>query len=277
MPRPRRRRAALGLAGGTLLLATAALLAARSLSGLSVPPRTCAWTAPLTPQSAAGPPWLRHRHELVPGGAVPDTLSFLIRNRRSGEMFDWGARRVADRVDRFLVPTRYAELLNRDWADDPWEYCLVLDPAPPFRVDKNGFVTSTTVRPTGARPGEVVRATVTVTPRRTADVSALALVLAPDGTEVARHAVPGQSLRAGARVEYRVPITLPADAQAGVYVVKVGLFSADWTSLLHWNDGTAAFLVATRGVASAATPRRRSDDRDTTCRPTRAAIWMPDR
>src|SRR5215208_4512194 len=260
MPRPRRRRAALGLAGGTLLLATSVLVATRSLSGLAVPPQTCAWTVPLTPQSAAGPPWLRHRHELVPDSAVPDTLSFLIWNRHSGEMFDWGVRRIAGRVDRFLVPTRYAELLNRGWEDDPWQYCLVLDPDPPFRFDKNRFVTSTAVQPTSARPGDTVRAAVTVTPRRTADVSALVLVLAPDGTEVMRHAVPGQSLRAGARVEYRVPITLSADAQEGVYVVKVGLFSAGWTSLHHWNDGTAAFLVATRGVGSAATPRRRSDD-----------------
>ena len=256
MRRLRPQRLVLGLTGAALLLAagTVGLLAVRWLAGRSVAPQECARTVPLAPRSEAGPPWQQHRHALVPAAAVPDGLSYLIWNQRSGEMFDWGLRRRSGRIDHFLVPTRYAQVLNRGWEDDPWRYCLVLEPHPPFRFDKNGFVTSTVVRPVSARPGDTIAATVTVEPERTAIVSILVSVVAPDGTAPAQEALPERSLSAGTPAEYDLQVHLPPDAAEGVYVIKVGLFSPDRASLLHWNDGTAVFLVTGRRDSTATGP-----------------------
>jgi hypothetical protein len=225
------------------------LVAGRSAAP-SVAPQQCALTVPLIANTRSGPPWRRHRHALLPAGEIPGGHSFLVWNQRSGEMFNWRRADNPGAAPRFLVPTRYAEVLNRGWRDDAWSYCLVLGPEPPRRLDRNGFSTSTVIKPTTVQPGDSVTATVTVTAERSATVSIMVSIVAPDGTTPVKDALVDQQLGAGTPVSYHVGLYVPPDAATGVYVVKVGIFGPGRQSLLHWNDGTAVFLVGGQGGAT---------------------------
>src|SRR5215203_1362959 len=88
-------------------------------------PADCVESIDLQPFSRGGGPWSEHRHwlempVLYKGG--PD--GYAIHNRRTGETFRWSARPdEAHGRTRFPVLTRYAEIRNRHWQDDPWSFC----------------------------------------------------------------------------------------------------------------------------------------------------------
>lgn len=121
------------LGGGVLAaLLVAGFVAARWLAAGEVGlPAGCSEEVGLVPVVRSGPLWERHRHWLAgPGWYEGSRRGYVIENRRTGQAFRWDFyRRRAGGYTWFAVPTRYAEIVNRGWRDDPWAFCRL--PAPP--------------------------------------------------------------------------------------------------------------------------------------------------
>jgi hypothetical protein len=117
---------ALGVACVTLLGGGGLLLARwpREVSEVP-PPARCVDGGDLIPRTRSGLPWQRSRRLLdpVPGDRGPYGF-YVVQNLRTGQTFRWGHRSQFDGRRVVLVPTRYAVLVNRGWASDPWRYCF---------------------------------------------------------------------------------------------------------------------------------------------------------
>jgi hypothetical protein len=61
--------------------------------------------------------------------------------------------------------------------------------------------------------------------------------------KVYQQAWDAQAFSAGQTRTYTATWAVPASAAAGPYTVKIGLFSAGWTTLYYWNDAAAAVTV----------------------------------
>lgn len=68
-------------------------------------------------------------------------------------------------------------------------------------------------------------------------------IYSPSGEKVHQQAYDGQSFGPGQTKVYSTVWTVPAGAQAGEYVVKVGVFTPGWGRLHDWNDRAATFTV----------------------------------
>ena len=209
-----------------------------------VDPTVCDETSALMPASDNGMPWQPHRHSLTPAeGQVGRHDSFLVWNRRTGEMFRWGRDRDSVAPVRILVPTRYAEVINRRWRDDPWTYCLVLAPHPPFHTRYWGFETSIVVAPPKVEAGGVVAISVFITSERATAVLVDVEMRDAGGMRVARWVWNDQQLPSDERAVYTMRWEVPRDRTPGLHSVKVGLFAPGWGELRHWNDGSAILFV----------------------------------
>lgn len=78
----------------------------------------------------------------------------------------------------------------------------------------------------------------------------------PLGRKVCQQFFEGQSFSAGQTKSYSVTCSLPAGTAAGLYVVKIGVFSPGWSTLYSWNDRAALFIVLSPPRPTA-TPRPR--------------------
>lgn len=211
----------------------------------------CDGSAALVPQTRPGPPWRQHRHWLVPGdGGVPPGQSYLLWNRRTDERFRWGRAESVSGKTRFLVPTRYAELANRRWQEDPWTYCLVLAPQPPFRMRVLGFETSSQAREASIVAGASTAITASVTAAHNATVLIDIEVYDERGVRVAQWVFDEEPLRADRPATYEVLWHSSVDMEPGIYVITVGIFAPGWGELRHWNDGTGVLML--KGSSSVA-------------------------
>ena len=67
------------------------------------------------------------------------------------------------------------------------------------------------------------------------------------GGKIAQQIFHGQSFAAGEARDYRWDFGVPASFADGLYVVKVGVFSAGWSALHAWDDQAATFQVSGGG------------------------------
>jgi len=63
------------------------------------------------------------------------------------------------------------------------------------------------------------------------------------GTKVAQTIFAGQNFIPGESKSYTWPYAVPASLPAGLYTVKVGVFSSTWSILYTWNNQAATFTV----------------------------------
>ncbi|MBF6599352.1 MAG: hypothetical protein IVW36_02440 [Dehalococcoidia bacterium] len=81
-----------------------------------------------------------------------------------------------------------------------------------------------------------------------------------------------QGFTAGVTRSFTMSWPVPADAAAGAYTVRVGIFSADWRTLYHWNSNAAVITVSSPGQApptpTTAPPARPTSTAATPARPT---------
>src|ERR687885_2227160 len=68
-------------------------------------------------------------------------------------------------------------------------------------------------------------------------------IYGPSGARAYQTFFDNQAFAAGQRRDYAVTWQLPADAPAGTYVVKVGIFGPGWGTTYAWNDEAARFSV----------------------------------
>lgn len=93
-------------------------------------PAACSALVPLTTEQRPGPPWQRERHALAAVGVDDGLLgATVVENQRTGQAFAWPPVRTAAGAE-FLVPTRYALVINRGWQHDPWVLCALAPLAP---------------------------------------------------------------------------------------------------------------------------------------------------
>src|SRR5918994_1687752 len=96
--------------------------------------------------------------------------------------------------------------------------------------------------PTATRGSAVtVTAVVTATAPRRALVDVE--VHGPNGAVVAQRVWDRERFEVGHPRSFVWSWAVPADAAAGVYTVKVGIFSRRWGSRWHWNDRAAAIRI----------------------------------
>jgi hypothetical protein len=112
-----------------------------------------------------------------------------------------------------------------------------------------------TIGPTSAAPSSVARGETITIQARVCSSGALLNALVdlgiyygnPGGGKLAQQTFSGQSFAAGEARDYRwdfvVPVSAPAFVDA-VYHVKVGVFTADWSSFYQWDDLAATFQIA---------------------------------
>lgn len=70
------------------------------------------------------------------------------------------------------------------------------------------------------------------------------------GAKVGQSISQGQNFSAGTAAQYRWSYTVPTTAATGKYTLKVGVFSANWSSMQYWNNAAASFSVTAPATAS---------------------------
>lgn len=240
------RTAVITLAATVLLVAgvTLSVGAGTLRSSHQTPAETCDRTVPLIPRSRGGLPWQRHRHWLAPidGDRLPGQ-SHVVRNERTGEWFRWHRTPDDAGEPRFMVPTRYALFGNRRWQGDPWSYCLVLTPQPPYRLSAGGFETRSHARPVAIDAETPVTITAAVSARTAASVIVVIELRDERGTRMLQWSLDGEVFDKDQMKRYDLTWQPPAGTEPGIYVIEVGIFAAGSGRLLHWNDGTGVLLL----------------------------------
>ncbi len=240
-------RAAVIAVSAIVLLGAGIMTSATAFSSRSLrheAPGACQHSVPLTAGASDGLPWQRHRRWLQPLDRNPlPGQSHLVRNDRTGEWFRWERPEDGSGGPRFMVPTRYAEFVNRRWRADPWSYCLVLAPQPPFRFSTGGFATSAQALPASIAPGSTTTISAAVTAHKQATVLVTIEVHDARQSPVARWVFDGEVLSDRQTATYDVQWQAPHDLEPGLYVINVGVFAAGWGSLHHWNEGTGVLLI----------------------------------
>ena len=91
----------------------------------------------------------------------------------------------------------------------------------------------------------------------TAPITQVALVdlevYGPLGAKVFQRAWEGASLTSGTSSTFRTTWRAPGNEPAGTHIVKIGVFSPGWGTLLHWNNGAATFTVGAGSTTTTAT------------------------
>src|SRR5690606_6745317 len=104
---------------------------------------------------------------------------------------------------------------------------------------------TTYVKPssTSLRPGKSVRLTTGVKISVAMKVLVDVEVYGPSGQKVFQAVYDNQSFGANSGRTYFPRWVVPANAEKGVYTVKLGLFKPGWGGLFHWKDNAATFTV----------------------------------
>ena len=92
-------------------------------------------------------------------------------------------------------------------------------------------------------PGGSVTLSAQVTSRTAGSALFVLEVYGPSGERVFQAYHDGQAFTAGQRREFGDAWTVPANAPAGTYTLKVGVFSPGWGQLYSWSNQAAQFRV----------------------------------
>ena len=112
------------------------------------------------------------------------------------------------------------------------------------RLHQRRRATSATVAPSNVRVRNTVQLGIVVTSAVARSALVDLEVYGPTGIKVFQKAWDGQSLAAGQQRSYTASWSVPSNAAAGRYVVRVGVFKPGWGSLYHWNASAAQITVS---------------------------------
>jgi hypothetical protein len=116
----------------------------------------------------------------------------------------------------------------------------------------SGYCPSISVLPATVAPGSTV--TISGSIIAAAAASGMVVDLELDnaaGTNLSKIQRPGTSFTAGAALTLTpATYTIPAGTPAGVYTLKLGIFTSGYASLSYWSNGVATFSVAGTGSTS---------------------------
>jgi hypothetical protein len=69
-------------------------------------------------------------------------------------------------------------------------------------------------------------------------------IYGPAGEQVHQQVFDNQAFGPGETKVYTTVWTVPGDAPAGEYTIKVGVFTPEWGKVHDWNDRAATFTVS---------------------------------
>ncbi|PID30915.1 hypothetical protein CR983_02365 [Candidatus Saccharibacteria bacterium] len=129
---------------------------------------------------------------------------------------------------------------DKDWNLIAWQDAAAEFTIDPVTTAQESYSASTAVQG-GGLTSQTMTLTTDVTAQRTTEDSVVDVeVYNATGGRVLQKYFKQQAFAAGETRSYDVAFT-PTSAED--YVVKVGVFSGDWSELYHWTDGTARFTV----------------------------------
>jgi hypothetical protein len=130
-----------------------------------------------------------------------------------------------------------------------WTTAFVwIEPATTFSVSAPAALAFST-GPTAAAPNPVARGqsvTITTAVRATAPASGIVVDLEiydPQGRKVAQQVFSGQSFAAGQTRSYTWTWPVGANRERTTYTIKIGVFSAGWSTLHLWENAAGSFSV----------------------------------
>jgi hypothetical protein len=116
-------------------------------------------------------------------------------------------------------------------------------PVYPAPFTGGGFTTNAVVTPLSGPPGSAPSATISVTSTDAMNVLVDVEVFSAAGARIHQNTFDNQAFAAGQTREFRVTWNVPAVTPAGTQIVKVGIFTAGWGTLFHWNDYAGTYAV----------------------------------
>ncbi len=157
----------------------------------------------------------------------------------------------------FLVPSTLPTgtytvkigVFSANWATllkwDNQAVTFAVSGAPPPSSCASGI----TIGPTAATPATVARGSTETIQTQVCSGSAASNLNVDlelydaSGKRVGQKIFSGQSFAAGESKSYTWPFPVPSTLPTGTYTVKVGVFSANWTTLFKWDNQAATFVV----------------------------------
>lgn len=138
-------------------------------------------------------------------------------------------------------------------------------------LSSGGFTTS------ASAPASVARgATITMTASVTSTTAGNALVdvevYNAAGTKAYQQFFDNQAFSANLSRGFPVSWTVPAGAATGAHTIRIGIFGAGWSSLIHWNNNAGSFSVSTATATATATATKTATP---TVTPTATATRTP--
>jgi autotransporter family porin len=118
-----------------------------------------------------------------------------------------------------------------------------------------GWTTNATTNPTTVARGSTVAFNVTVTSSTTRTGLVDLEVYTSSGTKVFQQAWDNQSFTAGAQRTFSTSWTVPTAEALTTHAVRIGIFSAGWGQLYHWNNTGASFAVTAASGGTTTTTR----------------------
>jgi hypothetical protein len=113
--------------------------------------------------------------------------------------------------------------------------------APP--ITSGGFTTSATVTPASVARRSPARITVSVTAAASRTALVDVEVYSASGFKTYQRSWDGQAFTAGTARTFFTDWYPQANQAAGTYTVRIGIFSAGWGALYHWNNAAASVTV----------------------------------
>ncbi len=107
-----------------------------------------------------------------------------------------------------------------------------------------GFTTSATVTPASIPAGNATSITASVSSNAAITALVDVEVYAPTGVKILQQVYDNQTFGPGEQRSFPVNWTSTPTSAAGVYTVRMGIFTPGWGTLYHWNHSAALFSVA---------------------------------
>ena len=121
------------------------------------------------------------------------------------------------------------------------------DSAGTFDVVTNQFTSTATVSQPSVAPGAgsaTISATFTNNGAAVSNLITDVEVYDPTGARAYQASWSAQSFTAGGQLTFNTTWSPPSNAPTGAYIVRLGVFTANWASTLHWNNQAASTGVA---------------------------------
>ena len=116
-------------------------------------------------------------------------------------------------------------------------------PPPASTFESGGFVTGASTESEAVAAGERVNILASVTSRTDTKAVVDVEIYSPAHDKLYQQSFEDQALSRGKARTYDVRWNVPVVLATATAIVKIGIFTPDWTELSHWNDDATTLLI----------------------------------